>query len=409
MARPRKKELGVIPRKLADGRTVYDVRWRDEYGHNRSVTKYSLDEANEVASDIRYGRDNLDLIPEITLGEFFGLGDVQKTLRREHNLSQKTRAYWQQLWRKHVCHSEYGIAGKSLKQLSKAKAIDDFLNAMTEHGVGKPMQRRVLGIVSAIMDKAVEYERAQRNPIQTIKKKPDSGRQRDIYIPSIKTIELLRQELLDSPKRLTETKKELDALIVSLLAYEAPRPEELLDLSWSDSDLKAKSLTIYAPKAARGKSTVAERRAPINDVVAEDLQAWRDKQNGNAHSPIIALPGKAAWDEYAWRNWRKRTFKPALERVATRIAKNNRRQREQIESMRPYDLRHTALSLWLACGGKDENGEWDGSPANPVDVAAWGGHKVRTLWDNYAHVVENAEHVPIAQQIRDARAALGLS
>jgi integrase len=42
---------------------------------------------------------------------------------------------------------------------------------------------------------------------------------------------------------------------------------------------------------------------------------------------------------------------------------------------RPYDLRHAALSLWLASG------------APPAEVAARAGHSVRVLLTTYAHTI----------------------
>lgn len=62
-----------------------------------------------------------------------------------------------------------------------------------------------------------------------------------------------------------------------------------------------------------------------------------------------------------------------------------------------------AISLWLANGGKNRNGEWDGSPANPVEVARWAGHQTYTMFSAYAHFIQTAPRVPINQQIEQAR------
>jgi integrase len=47
---------------------------------------------------------------------------------------------------------------------------------------------------------------------------------------------------------------------------------------------------------------------------------------------------------------------------------------------RPYDLRHTALSLWLASG------------ARPAEVAARQGHSVRVLLTICAHCLPGRDH-----------------
>ena len=67
---------------------------------------------------------------------------------------------------KPICQCEYGIAGKTLKELSKKAAFHEFLQGMRDCGVGKPTQRRTLGIVSAILDQAVEQDLMKHNPIR---------------------------------------------------------------------------------------------------------------------------------------------------------------------------------------------------------------------------------------------------
>jgi integrase len=46
---------------------------------------------------------------------------------------------------------------------------------------------------------------------------------------------------------------------------------------------------------------------------------------------------------------------------------------------RPYDLRHSAASLWLAEG------------MNAVQVAAWMGHSLQELSKTYAHVIADLD------------------
>src|ERR1039458_10566067 len=48
---------------------------------------------------------------------------------------------------------------------------------------------------------------------------------------------------------------------------------------------------------------------------------------------------------------------------------------------RPYDLRHAALSLWLASG------------APPAEVAAGAGHSVRVLLTIYAHGIPGCDQI----------------
>ncbi len=56
---------------------------------------------------------------------------------------------------------------------------------------------------------------------------------------------------------------------------------------------------------------------------------------------------------------------------------------------RPYDLRHAALSLWLASG------------APPAEVAASAGHSVRVLLTIYAHGIPGCDQIA-SQHIEQA-------
>ena len=57
--------------------------------------------------------------------------------------------------------------------------------------------------------------------------------------------------------------------------------------------------------------------------------------------------------------------------------------------LRPYDLRHAALSLWLASG------------APPTEVAARAGHSVRVLLAVYAHCIPGCDQI-VSQHIEEA-------
>jgi hypothetical protein len=63
--------------------------------------------------------------------------------------------------------------------------------------------------------------------------------------------------------------------------------------------------------------------------------------------------------------------------------------------LRPYDLRHAALSLWLASG------------ALPADVAARAGHSVRVLLAVYAHCIPGATRSPASTSREPSTPATG--
>ena len=85
----------------------------------------------------------------------------------------------------------------------------------------------------------------------------------------------------------------------------------------------------------------------------------------------------------AYQNWRRRVYAPAAEAAG-------------VEQARPYDLRHSFVSLLIAEGH------------NVVEVARQAGHSPKMALDTYAHVFEEfdpTERVDAANRIRKAREA----
>jgi hypothetical protein len=83
-----------------------------------------------------------------------------------------------------------------------------------------------------------------------------------------------------------------------------------------------------------------------------------------------------------WRNWRQRIFEPAVESAG-------------LIRIRPYDLRHSFVSLLIAEG------------RSAVEVARQAGHSATMALDTYGHVfdeLDGAERVSAEQAIQKARA-----
>ena len=87
-----------------------------------------------------------------------------------------------------------------------------------------------------------------------------------------------------------------------------------------------------------------------------------------------------------YKNWHRRFFRPAI--AAARLA-----------GARPYDLRHSFVSLLIAEGH------------NVLEIARQAGHSPKMALDTYAHVYEEfdpKERIDAAERIRKAREELRL-
>lgn len=91
------------------------------------------------------------------------------------------------------------------------------------------------------------------------------------------------------------------------------------------------------------------------------------------------------WGDDAWRYWRRRIFTPAANAAGIR------------SPLRPYDLRHSFVSLLVA------------ERATVVEVARQAGHSPTMTLSTYAHLFDEAagaDRVSAEDQIRRARRLL---
>ncbi|KKL49650.1 hypothetical protein LCGC14_2313380 [marine sediment metagenome] len=387
----------------ACGKLTDELSPRWTYACRRSV---QLSRAfRDQVRNAKFTGDELPARANISLGEFFHR--VWPTIRAKRRYKGRTVTLWNTVWNAHLCHPSYGIAGHTMRSLAHSpELLDQFIVDMTEAGVHEPMQARVFSVLNRIFVEAARQSAltgVRANPIKELEGKPASNRKRDPVILPVEAIELLRQEILNHPN--PRRRKELnmrDGLMISMLAYSAPRPEDLCNLDWEYSGTASGWVTYHAEKAQRGQASVVVREAPLAKPVREELEAW-GTQLGNPgdDTPIIPLPawgerrGGERWRPEDWKDWRDRVFRPALKRLVAR-----KPELAYMAELSPYDLRHTAISLWLAHGGED------GGPANPVEVAQWAGHSAATMWSHYAHVIQGARREAkstIDEQIRQAR------
>ncbi len=116
------------------------------------------------------------------------------------------------------------------------------------------------------------------------------------------------------------------------------------------------------------------------------LASWR-LASGRPGDDELVFPGhdRALWGADDWKNWRNRTFRPAAKAIGLPV------------DTRPYDLRHSFVSLLLAEG------------RSAIYVAKQAGHSPTMTLDTYGHVIdelETAENVSAEEAIRLARRSM---
>jgi integrase len=175
-----------------------------------------------------------------------------------------------------------------------------------------------------------------------------------------------------------------DAALVSVLAYAGSRPGEALGLTWRDV---GKRTILVERAAALGEIRETTRRQTrsvrLLAPLARDLREWRLKC-GRPDEDALIFPryDGGVWNEQAdgtgaSESSRLRPVEPGLDRF------------------RPYDLRHSFVSLLFAEG------------RTVIGVARQAGHSPTMALATYGHVIEGlegAERHPAEDVLREARA-----
>ena len=164
-----------------------------------------------------------------------------------------------------------------------------------------------------------------------------------------------------------------DATVVSLMAYAAVSPADVMALRWRD----------VRDGYIEMKKEQGTRRVQLWDSVAEDLERWREATGAQAGSddPMFAHPD-ADWGIDQWGTWRAQCYAPAVTAVGLR-------------RLRPWSLHNTYVHLRLVEG------------AEPAQVTEETGVATTTIAVARARAAyaKTDTPVPADASIRGARAA----
>jgi len=119
------------------------------------------------------------------------------------------------------------------------------------------------------------------------------------------------------------------------------------------------------------KTKAGRRRITLARFVASELQVHLDRWAGS--ELVFTAPEGGLLSR---NHWRARYWQPAVNAA-------------NLAPLRPHDLRHTAVALWIASG------------ANPLEISRRAGHSsVAFTLDRYGHLFENADEA-VADRLDD--------
>jgi integrase len=354
-----------------DGSVVWRVRWR-QGGRNRSKVLGRKRDAEAFDAEL-VRRKRTGELAQLDAGKesLAAFGEEWWRLYGEPNLARSTLQVYAVQWDAHVLPR---LGSIPLRELTP-DVINRFRLELEAEGVGPASIRKALTLLQGVLQRACEWGRLSSNPVAPVRK-PAVGRARAVVPLAPETVEAMRDWLLR--RRLVR-----DATLVSVLAYAGLRPGEALALTWAHVRDRTLLVEVAVSLGAIENTKTGRRRTvPLLGPLGQDLAAWR-LHAGRPPADVLVFPGHdgGPWTLTAYQNWRRRIYAPAAAAAG-------------VEHPRPYDLRHSFVSLLIAEGH------------NIVEVARRAGHSPKMALDTYAHVFEEfdpAERINATDRIRKAR------
>ncbi len=353
---------------------VWRVRWRDSQGRPHSSVAGRKADAQALDAELkrakRLGKGALVDNSRETLAEFAKVWWHRYVVP---NLARHTQLAYASMLDVHIIPRLGDVRLRSLTP----EPIGELRAEMAATGVGDAATRKALVVLQSMLERAVEWARIDSNPARAIRK-PSQARTRVVRPLPPRTIEAMRAHLRNHDHV-------LDATLVAILAYAGLRPGEALGLRWHDIGerrlLVERSVAFGKLESTKtGKTRTVRLLAPL----AETLAAWRQvTKRAGATDLVFPAPDGSPWNRDRANNSRNRIFADASAAA-------------EEPGIRPYDLRHSFVSLLIAQG------------ARVVEVAQQAGHSPTMTLATYAHLFDErdeSQHASAEALIRAARTA----
>ena len=335
----------------ADRGNRWEVRYRDPAGKQRARLFDRRVDAEQFVTSTEHSKlmgAYLDpVLGRITLARF-----VEEHYRATMvGLEPSTRVRDESYLRNHIlpAFGDRALAGISYSDCQA------WVNELTTRRAPATVVKAAQ-IMGKVMKTAVRARRIAHNPMTEVSL-PTVADPDDVYLTPAQV-----ETLADAMGAVGPRYRAL----VWLGCYGGPRIGELLALRWSDIDLLRRTVTISrkvievsgagmvegATKTRAGHRTVTLPRRVITEL--------EEHRAGFPSTALIFTSEKGA--QVRVNNLRRRQWASAVERAG-------------LAGLTFHDMRHTAVSLWVAAGASD------------LEVAKWAGHRSAAFTKSrYAHL-----------------------
>lgn len=221
--------------------------------------------------------------------------------------------------------------------------VDRFRDEKKQSLTGSSV-KKLLQLLSQILDTAEEYELISRNPLSVNRRGRYRGLTSQPSRPVLETGDEITA-LLDAAGQLDDEagpsgNQGVRRMAIALMTFGGVRIGEAVAIRWRDVNLEDRILMVPGTK-----TEAALRRVPMLPALADEVARWRDVSlHTNPEGPLLATRSGAAWDTH---NLRSRIVNEAVLRAnQNRLAEGS----PPLQRVTPHGLRRTAASLWAAIG-----------------------------------------------------------
>jgi integrase len=351
---------------------TWRARWREYPGGPQRTRAFARKvDAQEfmvsIEHQLRSGTYVDPAAGKVTLREWW-VGYYEQRADLQASTEDRNDVYWRH-------QIEPALGDVPLSSIDRAM-LRNWVGSMSRAGVAPRSVRKAVQLVRQALEVAVEDNVIATNPADRLRGLPKVPKSRARFCT------------VEEVSRLVDATDEHHQVLVATAAWSGLRLGELTALRRRNVDLMRRRISVVESASEvrgkiihseHGKTDAAHRAVPLPRHIVELLTEHTAGMNPD---DLVFTAPEGGWIRRSLlhtRVWQPATIAAGLgERI--HAPTESRPHRTIYRGLRIHDLRHTAVSLWIAAG------------ADYTQLKRWAGHEsIATLIDTYGHLMPDRE------------------